>query len=809
MFRHNNERENQVDNKQIDKLENLELQGDEKARKVLEDVQELRNKLEELKAQSSQETKPQGKSADGADTARFTTSIDPAALKAAEEAVRRQAERDAADSVLAERKKIQEKAALIEEAKNREAEAIENVERKKREAEEKKRQLEEAAKKAEEMKAKREQAEIQANINRRARAAEHDEAVRKQKQEEKRLRDIEKKLEKEKEAELERQRKEAARLQKEREKKLREEAEKEKKAELERRRKEARAEAERLAAEEKRRAAERAAEKKRQEAERKQQEAERKRQEAERKRQETERRRQEAERKKAEERKRRAEREKLIAQQREIQRQQRERQKLQREEDAKHIKELEHVLEAKRKEQKRLRREAQDAEKSQKREVRRKKKLAEQSAELGGGLVSVHGTTVQTEIQPVPAFSLKDMLGFAKKKEIKEAATEEERIALEEEGKQIAAEARAAASELAELRRRRRANSPAVVRAKKILSFCDEKKKPLLIGFTALLTVIVGAAAVFNYCTAYEYSYSGQPLGYIKNKDDALKVTAIVQEALTEDKNVSIAIDARQDITFKRVFTINKDIVIDSSDDVLRRMTYLGDINVKAYGIYLDGKKVGAVNSKDDAAEVLQEIMDKYSSKKEGTVVEKAEVVEDIEVKKSNTPMRELMSVDDMVEKLCTDSEKETLYTVQRGQTLKMIAEDHGVTEKQLMKDNPNITNPEKLEVGSTVVIREMAPLMLVKITEKREYEKRTAYKTIKKEDKDLYEGYTEVDQKGKKGVSDVIERTVSINGEVTSTDILKNDVKSEPVDKIIRVGTKERPPTVGSGTYIWPAYPG
>ena len=90
MFRHNNERENQVDNKQIDKLENLELQGDEKARKVLEDVQELRNKLEELKAQSSQETKPQGKSADGADTARFTTSIDPAALKAAEEAVRRQ-----------------------------------------------------------------------------------------------------------------------------------------------------------------------------------------------------------------------------------------------------------------------------------------------------------------------------------------------------------------------------------------------------------------------------------------------------------------------------------------------------------------------------------------------------------------------------------------------------------------------------------------------------------------------------------------------------------------------------------------------
>ena len=94
---------------------------------------------------------------------------------------------------------------------------------------------------------------------------------------------------------------------------------------------------------------------------------------------------------------------------------------------------------------------------------------------------------------------------------------------------------------------------------------------------------------------------------------------------------------------------------------------------------------------------------------------------------------------------------------------------------------------------------------MTVKISEVRTYEKKTAFETKKKKDENLYEGYTEVDIEGVKGVSQLTERTISVNGETVDKEVLKERVKEQPVTRVIRVGTKERPPTVGSGTYIWP----
>ena len=111
--------------------------------------------------------------------------------------------------------------------------------------------------------------------------------------------------------------------------------------------------------------------------------------------------------------------------------------------------------------------------------------------------------------------------------------------------------------------------------------------------------------------------------------------------------------------------------------------------------------------------------------------------------------------------------------------------------------------------MGSTIIIKEVGPLLTVRITETRTYTEKTAYKTIKKADEEMYEGDTEVSRKGKKGKSQIVDKTVSVNGEVIETQNLKNEIMKKPVNKIILVGTKERPPTTGTGTFIWPAYDG
>ncbi len=454
------------------------------------------------------------------------------------------------------------------------------------------------------------------------------------------------------------------------------------------------------------------------------------------------------------------------------------------------------------------RRELDRKQREERSEIRRQRRLARKSAELGGGIVNVHGTTVQTEIKPVPAFSLKEFLGFSKIREINAAETEEERQHLLEENERIKAEARATAAQLTEIRQKRRQNSALYKKSRGVFELCEKKKKPLLLAFSLLLVLAVGSAGLVNYFTAYEYSYGDKKLGYVKNKDDVLQITEMVRSALTEEKDMSVALDPRNDISFHRVLTINKDIVIDSQDGVLQRLSYLGDINVKAFGMYVDGMKVGAVKTKKDAAGVLEKIQNKYANHDKGTELNEAVIVESVEFRKSNTPMSDILTQDALVEKLCTVTEKETVHTVERGETLDSIAENHNISKEQIIADNNNL-DEDQMQVGSTIILKEAAPLLTVRITETRTYEETTDYKTVKKADDDLYEGETEVTRKGKKGKSQVIDRTVSINGEVVETQNLKNEVEKDPVDKVIHVGTKERPPTTGTGTFIWPAYDG
>ncbi len=419
-------------------------------------------------------------------------------------------------------------------------------------------------------------------------------------------------------------------------------------------------------------------------------------------------------------------------------------------------------------------------------EEKQRQKLARKSAEMGRGIVKVHGTEVSTEIKPVAKFSWLDL--FSKDNPAKEQAREGAIIL----------------SQFRQRERARREDSKIKKNFDNFKDYCERRKKPLLILLSLVFIAVIGSAGWINHYTAFEYSYNGKVLGYVKSKDVVFQITDLVQEALIEDKDMEISVDAKEDISFNRVPVINRDITIDSSDDVLRRLTYVGNLNIKACGIYIDGKKIGAVENKETAVNVLQTIKGLYASGKEGSKVEEAVILEDIEIKESNTSFSDIMSEIDMVEKLCTSGEKETIHTIIPGETLSDIALDYGLKEEDVLAVNEGI-DPKKLDVGSTIIIRQNAPLLTVKISEVRTYEKKTPFKTEKKNDKNLYEGYTEVDVEGVKGTSRLTERTTSVNGDTVDKEILNEKVMEQPVTEVIRVGTKERPPTVGSGTYIWP----
>lgn len=441
-------------------------------------------------------------------------------------------------------------------------------------------------------------------------------------------------------------------------------------------------------------------------------------------------------------------------------------------------------------------------------EMARLELIKQEDAAKGGGLVNVHDMTIKTEINKRAEVKLKDLLGI-KSKEEKNAATEEERLRLKMDREIRMEEARARYSFNRMLSLTAYRNSAIGKKLAAFGAYCDMHKKGIITISAAIATVLVILAGGFNYCTGYEYSYNGTPLGIVKNKDDVLRITDLVQGALKEDTNMDIVIDAKDDIEFKRVSVIG-DVDIDTSDDVLKRLTYMSDFKVSSYGIYVDGKKVGALHTSNEVQGVLENLKELYIGKAQKTGVKKtkvksAEIMEKIEVKETDTKLQNIYSSDEMLQILTVPKKRETVHTSVAGETLSDIAKEYNMSKAKLIKDNDNINQEGELKAGTLVVIKDTAPIVTVRITEDVTYDEIIKYETKKTKSKDMYKGDEEVTVEGKNGNREVTAEVVSVNGREINREELLSKVKEEPVTKEVTVGTKKRPPTVGDGKFSHP----
>lgn len=149
-----------------------------------------------------------------------------------------------------------------------------------------------------------------------------------------------------------------------------------------------------------------------------------------------------------------------------------------------------------------------------------------------------------------------------------------------------------------------------------------EKKKSIALHFAGFVLVAVGVVAIFNYATGFQYSYNGKALGYVKNQEDVVKLLDMVSAELSEEYGSKIKIDAEKNITFKNVVILDKDV--DDIDTVLKRLTYMSDMEAEGYGIYIDDQYFVACESEKAALHTLKSIQKKYMKEDKRTSYRKA-----------------------------------------------------------------------------------------------------------------------------------------------------------------------------------------
>jgi resuscitation-promoting factor RpfB len=106
-----------------------------------------------------------------------------------------------------------------------------------------------------------------------------------------------------------------------------------------------------------------------------------------------------------------------------------------------------------------------------------------------------------------------------------------------------------------------------------------------------------------------------------------------------------------------------------------------------------------------------------------------------------------------------------------------------------------------ELEDGDKVVFTD------IRVVTKRVKNEAIDFSTIERADGSMFEGETSVVRSGDDGLRHVTYRITYRNGELVARNVLKQNVLDQPLDAIVKVGTKEEPTAnYASGNSVWDA---
>ena len=310
---------------------------------------------------------------------------------------------------------------------------------------------------------------------------------------------------------------------------------------------------------------------------------------------------------------------------------------------------------------------------------------------------------------------------------------------------------------------------------------------------------VVAAVALFfsTYTNGVTITYDGKVLASLANQEEA-------EEARAELEKVTAQ-------TLGRSFTID-DSLIQYSPGLLRRQDLVDKevyeealsqevgMVTAAYCLYVDGERIGATPYQGALEQLLEQMQ--LSATNEGTI--SVSFAENVEVKEEYVATDSLMNLGFLAETLYSTKTAEVTYTVAKGDTWSEIAEDHGLSSKELEALNPGY-NIDKLQIGEILTMSASVPYLTMTVVQQERYVDSVAFDVEYTDSPDIYVGDYKVTSAGEYGAADTVANVTYINGQETERTVLSSVTLRQPVTEYRLQGTKPRPTWLPTGSFRWP----
>ncbi len=171
-----------------------------------------------------------------------------------------------------------------------------------------------------------------------------------------------------------------------------------------------------------------------------------------------------------------------------------------------------------------------------------------------------------------------------------------------------------------------------------------------------------------------------------------------------------------------------------------------------------------------------------------------------VEVVESYLQDDEITPLEEAIEEVTKEKEKEQIYEVVSGDTLSQIAEKNEIPLADLIAMNETIENENStIRVGDELIVTVPEPELSVERTEEVYYEEDYEADVVYVDNDDWYTTQTQTLQEPSAGHRKVVANVSYRNNEEVERDILKEEITYEAVAKVVERGTKIPP------TYIKP----
>ena len=330
-------------------------------------------------------------------------------------------------------------------------------------------------------------------------------------------------------------------------------------------------------------------------------------------------------------------------------------------------------------------------------------------------------------------------------------------------------------------------------------------------GFNYILPVISIAFLIgmVHYGLGLDYALavtvSGEELGVVDSE-------RVFEEAREEArKRISVG-GEEADLSYSPVYTLR---IVSDSDSYATVQGLADKLLISsheelsdAWGVYVDGEFIGAVEKRDKIIKAMSGELDKYASKL-SAMVNEVYYTKEITYQEGVYLRSSLMPEDKMIRKLTATSVTEGTYTVTSSDTPQLVAATHGMTEAELVRLNPRIE--KRFREGMRLKVFNYSRAIPIAYTQTMNVTSFIDYSTIRVETSALNRGVEKVISKGVIGerTSEVL--VTYIDGTEESRQVLSTAITKLPVPEQIGIGTYSAQPAsahtklMGSGKFGWP----